>query len=153
MRSAGVSKVVHANDGDAMRGRRLFALAFVIALVPHAPLAALECVAPAQPMARVELLFGAGLAAGGLVTDAQWQQFVNEEVTPRFPDGLSEFTGQGQWRRPDGAIIREPSRMLLIWYDPTSARDADIEAIRAAYKVRFKQLSVMRVDGADCVSF
>ena len=43
--------------------------------------------------------------------------------------------------------------MLLIWYAPTTQKNTDIEAIRAAYKTRFKQLSVMRVDVTDCVSF
>ena len=119
----------------------------------HMHTAALECISPATAMARVELLFGAALGDGGQVSDEQWHQFVAEQVTPRFPEGLSEFSGHGQWRQADGMINREVSRLLLIWYMPTAAHQADIEAIRAAYKRRFKQLSVMRVDGSDCVSF
>ena len=114
---------------------------------------ALECSSPAKAMARVELMFGGALPDGHPVSDEQWTQFVDQEVTPRVPDGLSVFAGNGQWRRPDGVIGREPSRMLLIWYAPTTQKNTDIEAIRAAYKTRFKQLSVMRVDGTDCVSF
>ncbi len=114
---------------------------------------AAECATPARLMARVELLFGTTLADGQALADTEWTKFVDEEVTPRFPEGLTELAGHGQWRRPDGVISREPSRVLLIWYSPAPARDADIDAIRAAYKTRFKQLSVMRVDGVDCVSF
>ena len=122
-------------------------------LARHTNAAAMECVSPAIAMARVELLFGAALSDGGQVSDQQWHEFVAEQVTPRFPEGLTEFSGHGQWRQADGRISREISRLLLIWYTPTAAHQADIETIRAAYKRRFKQLSVMRIDGSDCVSF
>ena len=112
-----------------------------------------ECANPARLMARVQLFFGTTLADGQPLDEAQWAKFVDEEVTPRFPEGLTELAGRGQWRRPDGIVSHEPSRVLLIWYSPATAKDADIEAIRSAYKTRFKQLSVMRVDGVDCVSF
>jgi Protein of unknown function (DUF3574) len=112
-----------------------------------------ECSRPARLMGRVELFFGTTLADGQALADQDWQKFVDEEVTPRFPEGLTEILGRGQWRRPDGVITHEPSRLLLIWYSPATNKDADIEAIREAYKTRFKQLSVMRVDGVNCVSF
>lgn len=114
---------------------------------------AAECAAPARLMARVQLFFGATLADGQPLADEEWLKFVDQEVTPRFPEGLTELSGRGQWRRPDGVISREPSRVLLLWYSPAKDRDADIEAVRTAYKTRYKQLSVLRVDGVDCVSF
>ncbi len=99
-------------------------------------------------MARTELLFGAGT-----VSNAQWHSFLNREITPRFPDGLTAIDGYGQWKRPDGKITAERSRILLLWHAPGAASDTKIDAIRAAYKKQFHQLSVMRVDGLDCVSF
>jgi hypothetical protein len=63
------------------------------------------------------------------------------------------LTGYGQWRSSDGDRSREKSRVVEIWYRPARDSDAKIEAIRAAYKVRFAQESVMRVDGVSCVSF
>jgi hypothetical protein len=75
------------------------------------------------------------------------------EVTPRFPAGLTVLQGPGQWRGSDGRLAKERSNMLVIWHEPTSRTDADIEAIRSAYKQRFDQESVMRVDSASCVSF
>ncbi len=47
--------------------------------------------------------------------------FLAKEVTPRFPDGLSLFSGYGQWRNPEGRILKEMSRLLLIWYVPDAA--------------------------------
>jgi hypothetical protein len=103
---------------------------------------------------RYELFFGASRRDGGAITDAEWRGFIDSEVAPRFPDGLTVFDGYGQWRSPDGAITREPSRALQIWVKRSEAADASLEAIRAAFKARFDQDSVMRVDGAeDCVSF
>jgi hypothetical protein len=117
-------------------------------LAPLAANAAPQCSPRASPMARTELLFGAGTVSNG-----QWQTFLSREVTPRFPDGLTAIDGYGQWKRPDGRITTERSRILLLWHAPDSASDTRIDAIRAAYKKQFHQLSVMRVDGLDCVSF
>jgi hypothetical protein len=41
----------------------------------------------------------------------------------------------------------------VIWYRREADSEAGIEAIRQAYKAQFQQESVMRVDGASCVSF
>lgn len=103
-------------------------------------------------MARVELLFGATTAKGE-IGEAAWASFLAREVTPRFPDGLTAYSAFGQWKKPDGDIARIPTRVLVIWYAPGERAEARIEAIREAYKSAFDQLSVMRVDGADCVSF
>jgi len=103
-------------------------------------------------MARLELLFGAQLK-GGAVGRRAWTNFLNKEVSPRFPEGLSVFEGYGQWKDAARRSVREPSRMLLIWYERDAASDARIEAIRSAYKKRFKQQSVLRADSISCVSF
>jgi hypothetical protein len=111
------------------------------------------CRAGAAPHARLELLFGLGRKEGGEIGEAEWRAFLDAEVTPRFPEGLSVFGGYGQWRGSTGAIARERSMMLVIWHRPTADTEARIEAIRAAYKVRFAQDSVLRVDSLSCVSF
>ena len=106
------------------------------------------CRQGAAMMARLELLFGTGRPDGGAVGEVEWQAFVDAEVTPRFPDGLTVLTGYGQWRKTHG-LRKEGSRVLLIWHAPAADSEAKIEAIRDAYKARFGQDSVMRVDG-DC---
>jgi hypothetical protein len=111
------------------------------------------CRPGATPLARLELLFGMGKTDGGEVSDTEWRAFLDAEVSPRFPDGLMVLTGYGQWRSSDGDRSREKSRVVEIWYRPARDSDAKIEAIRAAYKARFAQESVMRVDGVSCVSF
>lgn len=104
-------------------------------------------------MARLELLFGMGKRDGSTISDDDWAAFLEAEVTPRFPAGLTVLSGYGQWRGDSGALAKEASRLLLIWYSPAPDTEHKIEAIRAAYRERFTQDSVMRVDGRSCVSF
>jgi hypothetical protein len=117
------------------------------------PALELSCRVPARPMARLEMLFGTLRRDGQSIREEEWTSFLDSEVTPRFPAGLTVLRGPGQWRGSDGQLAREQSNVLIIWHDPTSRSDADIEAIRSAYKARFDQESVMRVDSLSCVSF
>jgi len=102
-------------------------------------------------MNRVELFFGAALNDGKPIAGSEWRSFLDREVTPRFPAGLTAYEAYGQWQRPDGQIEKSPSRVLVIWYE--GDQSSRIDAIREAYKKRFSQMSVMRVDNSDCVSF
>jgi hypothetical protein len=117
------------------------------------PAQPLACRAGSASMARVELLFGLGTRDGGTISDADWAAFLDAEVTPRFPAGLTVFSAYGQWRGETGPLTKEASRVLLVWYAPAPDSEHKIEAIRAAYRERFSQDSVMRVDGRSCVSF
>ena len=111
------------------------------------------CPANARAMTRLELIFGMSRKNGRGISDPEWRAFLADEVTPRFPDGLTVLPGYGQWRRPDGRITREPMRLLLVVFEPAADSDARIEAIREAWKRRFQQDSVLRADSPVCVSF
>jgi hypothetical protein len=113
----------------------------------------ITCTPPARAFARLELLFGTTRKDGAFVSEADWLTFLSDEVTPRFPDGLTVLTGLGQWRTTPGLVIRETSRLLLIWQVPGPQTEAHITAIRNLYRERFQQDSVMRVDSASCVTF
>jgi hypothetical protein len=112
-----------------------------------------SCRVAARSLARLELLFGTARRQGTPISDEEWASFLDAEITPRFPDGLTVLSGVGQWRDRNGQIVKEQSILLVIWHKPTDRTDADIEAIRAAYKQRFDQESVMRVEGVSCVWF
>jgi Protein of unknown function (DUF3574) len=143
-----------------MRPGRLSLPVLLVLLLAAASPAALAltsetvCEGEAFPLARLELYFGTQKPGGAPVTEAEWHAFMEEEVTPRFPDGLTVLRGYGQWRNAAGVITRETSAVLIILYEPSAEKEAGIEDIRAAYKDRFAQESVMRVDGpTQCVSF
>jgi Protein of unknown function (DUF3574) len=101
---------------------------------------------------RTELYFGSGKPDGSSVTEKEFRAFVDKEVTPRFPDGLTLLTGYGQYRGSSGRIIKEQSFVLVLLYQGKDA-NAKLENIRAAYKKAFKQESVLRVDDTTRVSF
>ncbi len=135
-------------------------LAAVWLITPYHPLppaligGGLDCRTTAKPLVRRELLFGSEPKNTFPISDEEWAAFLAAEVTPRFPDGLTVLTGYGQWRDAKGTLVKETSRLLLIWYAPQADGDTSIEAIRTAYKTRFGQDSVLRADGAPaCVSF
>lgn len=89
----------------------------------------------------------------GLAISAQrWEAFVAAEVTPRFPDGLTQWPAQGQWQ--EGAkVLKEGSRVLVLIHAPGADAEAKILAIREAYKKQFHQSSVLRVQEAVKADF
>lgn len=112
----------------------------------------------ASEFVQTELFFGTAKPDGAAVTQQEWSEFLDTEITPRFPDGLTVMTGMGQWQEEDGDIVQERSMLLILLYPQDVADDAGaaIEEIRAAYESTFQQESVLRADEAHepvCVSF
>jgi Protein of unknown function (DUF3574) len=106
--------------------------------------------------ARTELFFGKSIPGGGTVTDAAFAQFLDQEVTPRFPAGFTVVPAMGQYRETNGVIDHEASDMLILFYPRDTASDASkkINEIRTAYDKTFHQESVLREDEQPaCVSF
>ena len=88
------------------------------------------------------------------VSEQAWREFLDREVTSRFPDGLSVIDVYGQWqdaRQTNPERLR--SRLLVIDYPDTPANRAKVEAIRAAWKRRTGDQSVLRVTQPADVSF
>jgi hypothetical protein len=108
------------------------------------------CTAPLKPAVAIDLYFGRDKPGGGEVTDAEWGAFVTEVVTSRFPDGLSVFDSSGQYREPTGRIVRERSKRLVVIVFDAPAHKANVIEIVEAYKQRFGQYSVFRVEQPVC---
>lgn len=106
-----------------------------------------------QLWARTELYFGLSRADGPDITDDEFEAFLDSVVTPRFPDGLTLLTGNGQFRGEGGVVAKERSKLLILFYPWNGARHRAIERIRALYKRDFQQQAVLRVDEQSCVSF
>lgn len=88
------------------------------------------------------------------VSEADWRAFLDKEVTPRFPSGLSVVDVYGQWQgKQQTAPERLRSKMLIIYYQDTQENRARIDAIRAAWKQKTGDQSVLRVTGPVDVSF
>lgn len=103
---------------------------------------------------RTELYFGSETPDGSEVTEEEFEQFVDNEVTPSFPDGLTLLRGEGQFRDSSGEIVEEHSYVLILLYPPNDREANDeVEEIREDYKRDFEQESVLRVDDLEQVSF
>lgn len=109
---------------------------------------------------RTKLYFGIGPVvdkgsdAANVVAEKSWREFLDREITSRFPDGLSVYDIYGQWRTQGHADIeRLHSKEVMLLYADTPQHRADIEVIRSAWKQRSGDLSVLRVTQPAEVSF
>jgi hypothetical protein len=103
--------------------------------------------------ARTELFFGLSKPDGSVVNEEQFQSFIDMEITPRFPEGMTLIAGTGQFMGKKGTIIKENSKLLVLIYPFNNNRNKAIEEIRHSYMNMFQQESVLRVDEQSCVSF
>lgn len=119
-----------------------------------ASLPPLICSPGQEAMLTAELLFGRKIGERLGVSGAAFRRFVDAEVTPRFPSGLTILDASGQYRdTASGTLIREPSKLLLIVLKDEAEGRARLAAIAEAYKSRFHQQSVGTILRPACVSF
>ena len=73
----------------------------------------LACPAGTALFTEYRLFFGRSRGNVEAASDAAWQAFLANEVTPRFPDGLTVLHARGQWRNAMGPVVRERSKVML----------------------------------------
>jgi hypothetical protein len=103
-------------------------------------------------MTQADLYFGRNIGSAPGVSDEDWRRFVDEEVTPRFPNGLTVQDASGQWKGTDGTIVREASKHLSIVLSDMPDEAGKLAAIREAYKRRFRQEAVLLLETKSCGS-
>ena len=111
----------------------------------------MECGASAASQLRTTLYFGLARPKGS-VTELEWQIFLRDEVTKRFPDGLTVWEAEGQWRTSDGSIDHEQSKVLLLVHPDTAAARQSVQAVIETYRKMFDQQSVLWESARVCVS-
>jgi len=80
--------------------------------------------------------------AEGAIADSAFEAFLAEEITPRFPEGLTVYDAAGQWREAGGTIVRERTKVVEIVLFRADQR-ALIESVAASYRQRFHQQAVL----------
>ena len=118
-----------------------------------ASLAPTTCPAGQNPGRAVQLFFGRNVGDTVGVSEADFARFVDTELTPRFPDGLTVLDAAGQWRGASGVVGREPSKLVVLALPGHAGDDAKLDAVRAAYKARFSQEAVLIVSQPACLGF
>ena len=129
---------------------------FIFVAVATAACTELEaptCPEGTDQFVEYQLFMGRGGPGGEVVDDAAWDAFLEDTVTPRFPDGLTVLDGAGQWRGSEGVIEKERSKLLIILAPPGDGGMRLINEISEEYERRFNQESVLRTVNGSCVSF
>ncbi|MSQ97683.1 MAG: DUF3574 domain-containing protein [Xanthomonadales bacterium] len=103
-------------------------------------------------MIETQLFFGMSRPGGGTVSDSDWNEFLQSEIVPRFAEGFSVIDSSGFWL--DGQskqTITEDSKIISRLLRPGDAEA--ITQIIDAYRKKFEQESVLRVDTPVCAKF
>ena len=140
-----------AGLGLALAGTILAACGHPGATVPPSPVAA--CAVEDSAMVRDVVYFGRNRPDGGVVSDAEWQAFLNEVVTPRFPAGLTVVDAVGQWKGESGVVEQERSEIVTLMHDGGPRARTAVAELAAEYKRRFRQEAVLRERTPTCARF
>ena len=111
----------------------------------------LDCGAKSAAQIRTTLYFGLARPKGA-VTELEWQIFLRDEVTKRFPDGLTVWEAEGQWRTAAGTIDYEQSKVLLLVHADTTAARQSVQDLIQVYRSGFQQESVLWESARVCVA-
>jgi hypothetical protein len=129
-------------------------LALVLALTAGASAQLVDCRGGQKPTQVAEMMFGRKIGDRIGVSEAEWGRFVDREITPRFPAGLTVFSAAGQWQdKSSNKIVHEPSKIVQIVLPGDVDEITRLNEIAEAYKTRFKQQSVGVIVRPACVSF
>ena len=101
---------------------------------------------PGLKAAHVErLYFGRNIGDTATVSDSAWAGFVRSVLTPAFPEGATVWDAAGQWRAPNGELVRERSFVVELVHLVTPDVEARVQQVMTNYKKRFAQKSVLRL--------
>lgn len=100
---------------------------------------------PTNKFIRTDLYFGRDIPGGGEVSDNDFQTFLNNVVTPLFPDGLTIFDANGQYLDSTDTIIKEKSKSISLFFNDTQQNKNSIYDIISKYTQQFNQESVLQV--------
>src|SRR5262245_30135856 len=117
----------------------------------QAPVVDAQCGTAGSPQVRTTLYFGLARPKGA-VSELEWQLFLRDDVTARFPDGLTVWEAEGQWRRPDGVVDHERSKVLLLVHADTSSARAAVQSLIDRYRKTFDQQSVLWETARVCAA-
>jgi hypothetical protein len=103
---------------------------------------------------RTELYFGLSAPGGMRISPMDWRDFLDSEISVRFPDGITVLSAQGMWQtgNPENPIDWEDTRLVIIVHPDDRRENQKISEIIELYKLQFQQQSVLRVSELASVS-
>jgi hypothetical protein len=112
-----------------------------------------SCALGDRGMIRETLYFGRNRPGGGFVGETEWQDFLGQVITPRFPLGLTVVAAKGQWKGKSGSIEQEQSEIVTLFHSGDEAARRAISEVATEYKRRFQQEAVLRERMPTCTRF
>ena len=88
-----------------------------------------------------------------MVTDAEWEEFLDSVVTPRFPAGFTVVEAEGHWRGAGGLIERERTEVVTLLHPGDAPSRLAVAELAAEYLRRFRQEAVLRERLGACARF
>ena len=104
---------------------------------------------------EINVYFGQEKGSGDTVDEEQWQTFLEDTVTPHFPDGLTVYDARGQWfDTAEERLYRESTKVLnvLVPADVVEDSVAAVHDISDIYKVQFDQQAVFYTSLPACAA-
>lgn len=124
------------------------ALGGCASLQPRLKSATSPCVTGQENLRAAQLFLGRQNPAWP-VTEPEVRRFVDQEITPRFPQGVTVLDGGGQWR--EDQMLRDAFKVVSFLLPADGPFLAKIDAVRAAYRTQFRQDTVLVVAEPACV--
>ncbi len=108
---------------------------------------------PGEAQVTVQLTFGRAHRDGRQIDAAEWADYLAREVSARFPGRLTVIDATAQWQHPaTKRVMGEKNSLVEIIITPSPDTWERMQALREAYKKRFKQDSVGMVTTLSCAS-
>ena len=130
--------------------RRAGALMLLLLLAGCASATGGRCPVGQEHLRTAQVFFGHRSADKPAVSEAAFRKFVDEELSTRFPDGLTVLDGGGQWQGRDDRQIRDAAKVVLIVLPKQGDAQPRLDAVRQAYKARFAEDSTLRFTETSC---
>jgi hypothetical protein len=86
------------------------------------------------------------------LSDEDVRRFVEQEVTPRFPKGVTVLDSTAPAKGADVVLVRDAAKTLLIVLPPKGDSYTAVEAVRTAYRARFRQDPVVVLPPPSCMA-
>jgi hypothetical protein len=83
----------------------------------------------------------------------EFTAFVDTAITPLFPEGLTRYAAEGQWRDSSGTVVKEPSMVVEIIHPDAKPYGDKLARIIASYKRAYAQESVLLVNDRPRIRF
>lgn len=113
---------------------------------------ALACPAGQETLRTAQLFFARSAGEKPDFSEADFRAFMERELTPRFPRGLTVVEGGGPWRGDENRLIRDSAKIVQIVLPPNGDAQA-LQAARSAWSEAYGREPVLLIAQPSCISF